>query len=145
MKISNTSAIPFTIHQSSTLSKKEELPEKFQKQSEEKVSISVESWQKLKENAEPQESNFDKLPKHIKDMVKAIERLIEQIKIAKAALEKAKAQEYPDNETKHAVLSMHHSQVNSLELARFDAIQALQEAMKEAGIYDPSITANLSR
>ena len=145
MKISNTSAIPFAIHQSTSVSAQAELPDKFQKQSEEQVSISVESWQKLKENAEPQESNFDKLPKHIKEMIKAIERLIEQIELAKEALEKAKAQEYPDNETKQAVLNMHHGQVNSLELARFDAIQALQEAMKEAGIDDPSIIANLLR
>lgn len=109
------------------------------------VTISPESWQKLKENDDAKAEKRDALPKHIKDMIKAIERIIEQIEMAEEMLEKAKNAEYSDEKTKQAVIDSQQSFLNSLEIARFDAIQALQEAMKEAGIEDVSIITDLMR
>ena len=52
---------------------------------------------------------------------------------------------YQDEETKREVIEVHQGQVNSLEQARFGALQMLQEAMKEAGISEPGIIAELMR
>ncbi|AIY66834.1 hypothetical protein [Pseudoalteromonas piratica] len=109
------------------------------------VTISPESWQKLKKNDDAKAEKRDALPKHIKDMIKAIERIIEQIEMAEEMLEKAKNAEYSDEKTKQAVVDSQQSFLNSLEIARYDAIQALQEAMKEAGIEDVSIITDLMR
>ncbi|MFY8300226.1 hypothetical protein AAEU28_15765 [Pseudoalteromonas sp. SS15] len=106
------------------------------------VTISMAGFKKLKEESEDPK---DKLPSHIKEMIKAIERLIEMIEAAEEALAKAKKADYPDDDTKRDVLEMHQNQINSLEFARNDAINGLMEAMKEAGISEPGIIIELMR
>ncbi|TLX48930.1 hypothetical protein C1E24_00010 [Pseudoalteromonas phenolica] len=109
---------------------------------DESIHISMEGRKKLQE--EPEDPK-DKLPPHIKQMIEAIERLIEMIEAAEEALAKAKEVDYPDDESKRDALDMHQNQINSLEFARHDAIKGLQEAMKEAGISEPGIIAELMR
>jgi hypothetical protein len=106
------------------------------------VHISMEGRKKLQEQSEDPK---DKLPPHIKQMIEAIERLIEMIEAAEEALAKAKEVDYPDDEGKRDALEMHQNQVNSLEFARSDAVKGLMEAMKEAGISEPGIIAGLMR
>ena len=106
------------------------------------IHISMEGRKKLQEESEDPK---DKLPQHIKEMIKAIERLIEMIEAAKEALAEAKEASYPDDDTKRDVLDMHQNQINSLEFARHDAIKMLQESMKEAGVSEPGIIAELMR
>ncbi len=106
------------------------------------VHISMEGRKKLQEQSEDPK---DKLPPHIKQMIEAIERLIEMIEAAEEALAKAKEVDYPDDESKRDALEMHQNQVNSLEFARSDAVKGLMEAMKEAGISEPGIIVELMR
>ncbi|RXE93305.1 hypothetical protein D9981_20905 [Pseudoalteromonas phenolica O-BC30] len=110
-----------------------------------KMSRFIFQWKVKKKLQEESEDPKDKLPPHIKEMIKAIERLIEMIEAAEEALAEAKEASYPDDDTKRDVLDMHQNQINSLEFARHDAIKGLQEAMKEAGISEPGIIAELMR
>lgn len=108
-----------------------------------KVSISPEAFKKLKESNNPESDKKSELPEHIQQMIKAIERIVEQIKVAEQTLIEAESADYESEEAKQATLDSHQSHLNSLEVSRFDAIKALQEAMKEAGIQDMSIIADL--
>ncbi|TMO84352.1 MULTISPECIES: hypothetical protein [Pseudoalteromonas] len=145
MSISSINKIPFAIHQTSSVvtANEHDNDESSNEKDGTTVSISPESWQKLKESEEEKEAKLNALPKHIKDMIKAIERIKEQIEMAEEMLAKAKEADYSDEKVKKAVIDSQQSFLNSLEIARFDAIQALQDAMKEAGIEDVSIITDL--
>lgn len=147
MSISNIGKIPFVI-QSPAKVEQTSTPKDDDNQSsksDDTITISPESWQKLKGDEDAKEEKRNALPKHIQDMIKAIERIIEQIEMAEEMLAKAKNADYADEKTKQAAIDSQQSFLSSLEIARFDAIQALQEAMKEAGIQDMSIIADLMR
>ncbi len=148
MRIGNGNAMPIHLNAPTNTKDKGVQTEQAEKTKEaadsqdESIHISMEGRKKLQEESEDPK---DKLPPHIKEMIKAIERLIEMIEAAEEALAEAKEASYPDDDTKRDVLDMHQNQINSLEFARHDAIKGLQEAMKEAGISEPGIIAELMR
>lgn len=148
MRIGNGNAMPIHLNAPTSAKDKGVQSEQAEKTKEaadsqdESIHISMEGRKKLQEESEDPK---DKLPPHIKEMIKAIERLIEMIEAAEEALAKAKEVDYPDDESKRDALEMHQNQINSLEFARHDAIKGLQEAMKEAGISEPGIIAELMR
>ena len=148
MRIGNGSAMPIHLNALTSAKDKDvqtgqaEKTEEAADSQDESIHISMEGRKKLQEESEDPK---DKLPPHIKQMIEAIERLIEMIEAAEEALAKAKEVDYPDDESKRDALEMHQNQINSLEFARHDAIKGLQEAMKEAGISEPGIIAELMR
>jgi len=148
MRIGNGNAMPIHLNAPTNAKDKDVQTEQAGKAEEaadsqdESIHISMEGRKKLQEESE---DHKDKLPPHIKQMIEAIERLIEMIEAAEEALAKAKEVDYPDDESKRDALEMHQNQINSLEFARHDAIKGLQEAMKEAGISEPGIIAELMR
>lgn len=148
MRIGNGNAMPIHLNAPTNTKDKGVQTEQAEKTEEaadsqdESIHISMEGRKKLQEESEDPK---DKLPPHIKQMIEAIERLIEMIEAAEEALAKAKEVDYPDDESKRDALEMHQNQINSLEFARHDAIKGLQEAMKEAGISEPGIIAELMR
>lgn len=147
MNIANIGKIPFAIQTQSKLQQTQssQSEDAQANNSNDSFTISAESWQKLKESEDAKEEKRNALPKHIQDMIKAIERITEQIEIAEEMLANAKDADYSDEKTKQAAIDSQQSFLNSLEVARFDAIQSLQEAMKDAGIEDMSIIADLMR
>lgn len=145
MRIEYAKTPPVTLHSSDKQSEavKQNAENKgTEESSDDTVYISFNGRKKLEQESETAK---DKLPTHIEEMIRAIERLIEQIEAAEEALEQAKAAEYQDEETKREVIEVHQGQVNSLEQARFGALQMLQESMKEAGVSEPGIIAELMR
>ncbi|MDE3270443.1 hypothetical protein [Pseudoalteromonas sp. G4] len=147
MSIANIGKIPFAIQ---TPPKLQQTPSSQSEDaqannSNDSITISAESWQKLKEGEDAKEQKRSALPKHIQDLIKAIERIIEQVEIAEEMLAHAKNADYSDEKAKQVAIDSQQSFLNSLEIARFDAIQSLQEAMKEAGIEDMSIITDLMR
>lgn len=104
------------------------------------VHISMEGMKKLDEESK---SDTEHLPQHIKQMIEAIENIIKMIEQAEEVLAKAKEENYPDEETKRQVIEGHQNQVSSLQQAKNDAITNLIDAMKEAGISEPGIIADL--
>lgn len=147
MRISNIGKIPVTTHKVAKVEHLSPSPKTLSPTNNRDTSLTIspQSWQKLKESEEAIEQKRSKLPKHIQDMIKAIERIIEQIEIAKEMLAKAKETDYSDEKTKQAAIASQQGFLNSLEAARFDAIQALQQAMTDAGIDDVSIITDLLR
>ena len=148
MSISSISSIHTTTPQKTNLTNNSDSAENKQLDEEntnDKVSISTDAFKKLKESNNPESDKKSELPEHIQQMIKAIERIVEQIKVAEQTLIDAKSADYESEEAKQATLDGHQSHLNSLEIARFDAVRALQEAMKEAGIQDMSIIADLMK
>lgn len=147
MSIANIGKTPFAIQTQSKLQQTQssQSEDTQANNSNDSITISAESWQKLKESEDAQEQKRRALPKHIQEIIKVIERIIEQIEIAEEMLANAIDADYSDEKTKQAAIDSQQSFLNSLEVARFDAIQSLQDAMDDAGIEDMSIIADLMR
>jgi len=146
MRIDKGSAIPIQLHSSGRSSEKVSNKNQEGKPTEEERNDTLHiSMEGLKKFEDEKETARDKLPSHIKSMIEAIEKLIDMIEQAEESLLKAKEASYPDDETRQTVLEQHQNNLNSLEMSRFDAIRNLQDAMKEAGISEPGIIADLMR
>lgn len=101
--------------------------------------LSPEAFEKLRNSEQQENEKNDALPPHIQKLVEHLMALKEQLETAEAALLKLKAEKSSDQTTlEHAT-----QRVQILNEQIFQGVSTLREALKEAGITDPSIIARV--
>lgn len=107
---------------------------------QDKVTLSEEGMQRLRgEKAKTEkEEKDDNLPPHIKALKKQAEKLKEKLEEKELEIEELKRQSVPPE-----VLEMHMKQLKMMQTQLAELKTTLSEALKEAGISDLSIIADI--
>ncbi|MBD1581924.1 hypothetical protein [Pseudoalteromonas sp. S16_S37] len=92
---------------------------------------------------EKKDDNKPALPAHIEALVEQRKKIKEQIKEQKERLEQLKARDDLDKEIKAALLKQQSDTLMQLQIQLMGITQSLQEALKESGISDMGLLADI--
>ncbi|WMN60861.1 hypothetical protein NI389_05480 [Pseudoalteromonas xiamenensis] len=105
--------------------------------------LSLESLHK-NEPSKPTESESDEhLPDNIRKLKAYVKQIKERLETAKQALAELKERIFEDEEQKAAQIKLQSSVVNSLNFELMNAAQALQKALEDQGVTDPSVLVDV--